>query len=889
MIDDKTAVTMIRNGNTDAYSILVERYSTPLYRAALAIIHDPHAAEDVLQDTLISGYIKLNTLNEPEKFYPWIMRTLKNRSFNYLSRARTAEPEDSAEYMEAIADQAETPEEAVISGDAASKVEEAISRLPDSLSETARLFFLCGLKQSQIAAHLHIPVGTVKRRIHDAKQKLKKELYTMKENTNVKPSDGFTTRVIEKINELENYNKIHGSSIGFDAAYRHTLSLIHELSDKTEADKLAAKAAKTAYHVDEEKYADDAIQNAVQNNDPLLLADAYITKWSRIDGNAQILAYMEDTVIPTLEALPDSNEKFAALGRVKFWAHYHAIEEKQFDKARIYLTSSKELLTGCAHLVSNENQYYTAKEYYLSMYACALAGEKGMERLKNLPYREDMYHLNITSHGWKKENGNLKLIYQPGFGTGSGGNTNIYRYADEIYYYAACGGDGWFFPHTEKEEENEVVHKEYDNSPVVQSIVSRTESVLTPAGVFENCLHIRKTDSESTYDIWYAENVGIVRFDDSITIGSVSTYLLSEYEHRGGEGYLPLETGNRWRYTNSSAPDGVEGHCEYTVVRNDEDFVYLTAVCESGVRKDAPEDTPEVMMLMAEKFVADGNCDKNDYDSYMKVMEQVIIANKSRESVEIALNAVDYLKERKVYSDGKYRFLPSSCNMSSITRKNGRVYYTETDMHSIDTGRWGTRGDAENRIFGAKPFRYPNMLAGCIWNDEWEMGYTETKKLSWDELTYTLTVSDGGTVTTKAGTFADCRKVTITCEDPSKEGHYYFYSYVHCGTKEYWYAPGVGIVYHRCQWGPADSQCELVSYHTVAKEGEYMPVHLGNRWSYEEKNLTREGYVARRDYGIVSGMNDSFLLRDNQMFVYKGTEEEYEEWKKNGCPAAEAD
>ena len=619
MTDDRTAVSMVLGGNTDAYALLVEKYQTPLYRTALAILHDPHTAEDVLQDAFITGYLRLNTLRSPDKFCPWMAQIVKKRCFNVLSRTRTPESgETLAEYLEALPDDTPTPEELLVTGESTAAAEKAIAALPPHLSETARLFFLHGIRQKQIAAHLGIPEGTVKRRIHDAKQRLKKELDAMNQ-TNEKPRDGFTARVTEKIAELENYNKIHGSGVGFDAAYRDTLSLIGELADREEAGELAAKATKAAYNTDAEKYTEEAIESAVRNNDPLLLADAYTTKWNRIHGDAEALRYLEETVIPAVEAFPVSDVKFAALGRVKFWAHYHALRENETGKSASHLAAAKELLAGYAHLVSNENQYYTAKEYYLCMYACALAGEAAMKRLAGLPYREDMYHMGVTSQAWKKENGNRKLVYQPGYTTGSGENTNLYRYAEEIYYYAACSGDGWFFPHTDCTGENEIVHKEYNSSPVVQSIVSRTESVMTPAGVFENCLHIRKTDSDSTYDIWYAENVGIVRFDETEAIGSVSGYLLSEYDHRGGEGWLPTAEGNRWKYVNISTAEGVEGMCEYCMIRDDEDYVYLTAVCEAGILTDAPEDTPEVMMLAAEKFVSDGNCDRSSCFDFRRI------------------------------------------------------------------------------------------------------------------------------------------------------------------------------------------------------------------------------------------------------------------------------
>ncbi|MBE6598296.1 MAG: sigma-70 family RNA polymerase sigma factor [Ruminococcaceae bacterium] len=893
MTDDKTVVSMVKGGNTDAYSLLVEKYQTALYRIALAILHEPHEAEDILQDAFIQGYLKIDSLRSPEHYYPWMVQILKKRCFNALSRTKRTESEEiHAEYIESLSDDTPTPESILIIGEGEGGIERAVSALPDHLRETARLFFLHGIKQKQISAHLGVPIGTVKRRIHDAKIRLRKELDTMKDTNTSKLTDNFTTRVAEKIAELENYNKIHGSAVGFDAAYRDTLNLIGELSDKGEAAVMAARATKTAYRADSEKYVDEALECGIKNNDPLLLADAYLTKWGDFRNNyEEKLAYIENTVLPTLTSLPDTAEKFAAIGRLLFWAYYSAMRIEDIERAEKYLKQAKELLLGHAHLLKNEEEggnvfqyYYTnPRAYYLSMAACAEAGEIDMEKRKNCRFREETHSTSITSHGWRKENGNLRLEFQPGFHLSKGNNG---RYTDEIFYYAACSGDGWFFPHTDAVGETEVVRNKYDQFDTVQSIVSKTETVMTPAGVFENCLHIRKTNDRDTYDIWYADRVGIVRYD-STDSGTTASFLLTRHEIKGGEGYMPLAVGNHWQYTNISTPEGIEGTAEYTVVRNDEDFVYLTSNTESGILNDAPSDAPDILLMEADRFVEDDNCDRNDYDSYRRIMEQIIMANKSRESVEIALNAADYLKERKGYADGYYRFLPSSCNMSTISRAKGKVTYNECAVHSISTGRWGTRGDAENRIFGAKPFRYPDIIAGCIWNDDWVIGYTEAKKMPWDEMEYTLTVGDGGSVTTKAGTFSDCRKVTITCEAKEKEGHYYFFQYTHCGVKEYWYAPGVGIVYHRCKWGPCESECELTDYNTVSGDGEYMPVYIGNRWCYEEKNLTREGYIARRDYGIVSGMNDTFLMRDNQMFVYLGTEAEYEAWKEDGCPVKE--
>ena len=169
-----------------------------------------------------------------------------------------------------------------------------------------------------------------------------------------------------------------------------------------------------------------------------------------------------------------------------------------------------------------------------------------------------------------------------------------------------------------------------------------------------------------------------------------------------------------------------------------------------------------------------------------------------------------------------------------------------------------------------------------MYDKKWVIGYTETKDLG-DDITANVSVTEGGTVTTAAGVFTVTIKLTVVCEKAGMDDDYYMkhnYQYTFCGTKEYWFAKGVGLVRFRCIWGKSlDSTAELVSFKVPAADDSYMPIQIGNTWEYDELNLTREGYLAKRFMRIDYGMNDNFIISDNQEFVFKGTEEEYEAFK----------
>jgi hypothetical protein len=191
----------------------------------------------------------------------------------------------------------------------------------------------------------------------------------------------------------------------------------------------------------------------------------------------------------------------------------------------------------------------------------------------------------------------------------------------------------------------------------------------------------------------------------------------------------------------------------------------------------------------------------------------------------------------------------------------------------------------ENRIFGAMPLRYLQLLFGCVWDDKWTSGYSEV--VEFRGVPIHLTVSESGTVKTKAGVFEDCLKLTITSEKDDLRENYYFEDHLSntwCGIKEYWFARGVGIVKFYSTWGKSlCASLELSEYNVSAADESYIPVYIGSRWVYEERGLTDEGYIARSEIEVLCGMNGKYLAADSYEFIYRGTETEYEAFKTSSA------
>lgn len=68
----------------------VVRNQTALFRTACTILKNDQDAEDAVQEAILSAYASLDTLREPEKFKPWILRILTNKCYDLCRRKRPA-------------------------------------------------------------------------------------------------------------------------------------------------------------------------------------------------------------------------------------------------------------------------------------------------------------------------------------------------------------------------------------------------------------------------------------------------------------------------------------------------------------------------------------------------------------------------------------------------------------------------------------------------------------------------------------------------------------------------------------------------------------------------------------------------------------------------------
>jgi len=154
---------------------IVRHYRESIHAMAWAILGDFHAAEDVTQETFIVAFEKGGNLREPQALGCWLRRVAVSRC-NRLMRRRRRLPMASLEMAGSAESHEPNPAEVLQQRERAVALLEAVRSLPEQHREAVVCFHMHDLSQREIARYCNVPRTTVKKRLHDARMKLRKNL-----------------------------------------------------------------------------------------------------------------------------------------------------------------------------------------------------------------------------------------------------------------------------------------------------------------------------------------------------------------------------------------------------------------------------------------------------------------------------------------------------------------------------------------------------------------------------------------------------------------------------------------------------------------------------------------------------------------------------------------
>jgi RNA polymerase sigma-70 factor (ECF subfamily) len=221
---DETLIESTMYGDNDAFNQLVLRYQRIVFSAAYSVLRNVHLAEDIAQDAFLAAWQKLNTLKEPDKFGPWVYHVASNKAKDYLKKHRES---ISLEHIEhTVTDNAYNPESLLFPG-AYDSLHEAIENLSEKLRIVIKLHYFDSSSIEEIARQLKISAGTVKWRLHEGREKIRKGMMQMSEQ-----AKKITAELLVEMAQIkERYNR---SNEGFEADYKAILAKISEMPETPE-------------------------------------------------------------------------------------------------------------------------------------------------------------------------------------------------------------------------------------------------------------------------------------------------------------------------------------------------------------------------------------------------------------------------------------------------------------------------------------------------------------------------------------------------------------------------------------------------------------------------------------------------------------------------------
>jgi RNA polymerase sigma-70 factor, ECF subfamily len=176
-VTDEALFVALKNGDSAALSVLFNRHGRLVYGFALKILANPQEAEDLTQEIFLTLWRKASTNPDCRFFVRYLVTITRWRAIDKLrDRTRQLKLVEKVGKMSNDITPESTPVEQASFTERSQRVNHAMSELPEKQRQVIELAYNQGLSQSEIAAQLDIPLGTVKTNTRQGLLKLKRIL-----------------------------------------------------------------------------------------------------------------------------------------------------------------------------------------------------------------------------------------------------------------------------------------------------------------------------------------------------------------------------------------------------------------------------------------------------------------------------------------------------------------------------------------------------------------------------------------------------------------------------------------------------------------------------------------------------------------------------------------
>ena len=183
--NEATLVAEAKEGNAEAFTVLMNQYERNIFRLALNITSNKEDAEDVLQESFLKAYTNLGRFQGNSRFYTWVVRIAVNESLMKLRKRRSdrqvsldekLETDDDSLLPREIVDWGDNPEQRYAKTEWQEILAEATQTLEPAFRTVFTLRDVEQLSTEETAEALGLSVPAVKSRLLRARLKLRQRL-----------------------------------------------------------------------------------------------------------------------------------------------------------------------------------------------------------------------------------------------------------------------------------------------------------------------------------------------------------------------------------------------------------------------------------------------------------------------------------------------------------------------------------------------------------------------------------------------------------------------------------------------------------------------------------------------------------------------------------------
>lgn len=210
-LTDEQLVQRYRSGDASAFEELVRRHHDDLIRFLVRLSGNRAVAEDAFQETFLQVHLSADTFDVTRRFKPWLFTIAANKARDAMRRSARRRTLDlsapiaggggsggggsggggsdsgARTYVDLMEVDVPSPDQALSDEERSQQVQRAVDELPWSLREILLLAYFQRMSYNQIADSLHIPLGTVKSRLHSAVAAFAKKFQSQQAGTTGEP------------------------------------------------------------------------------------------------------------------------------------------------------------------------------------------------------------------------------------------------------------------------------------------------------------------------------------------------------------------------------------------------------------------------------------------------------------------------------------------------------------------------------------------------------------------------------------------------------------------------------------------------------------------------------------------------------------------------------